>query len=282
MIRRFCYTAATTTAIALWSVMAGAQTSTPIVSDSRIKTFVYNENDVFSVLTHYGYQSNIEFGKHEVIQTVSVGDRVAWQIVPAGQRLFIKALEEKAHTNMTVVTNKRAYQFDLRSSGRQPLHPSEELVYVVRFFYPEMQPQVPNPPIFSDQPIPVSLAQPTVPAGREEVASMPAASMGLSQQPIAATPPPPASLNYHYTLSGPETIAPVRVYDDGVSTYLTFDQADGRPVRFYALQPGGQPVPVPASRNARGEYVVNTVQPRLLVESGGQQVVVYNEAMPSA
>jgi type IV secretion system protein VirB9 len=111
---------------------------TPLTTDSRIKTFVFNENDVYRLLTHYGYQLNIEFGNKEEIETISVGDRTGWQIIPAGQRLFVRAMEDKAHTNMTVVTNRHAYQFDLYSSppGEQGW---DELVYVVRFYYPEEQ-----------------------------------------------------------------------------------------------------------------------------------------------
>ncbi|MCI5049713.1 MAG: TrbG/VirB9 family P-type conjugative transfer protein [Rickettsiales bacterium] len=175
--------------------IAHAQTGTPIVTDSRIKTFVYNESDVYSVLTHYGYQSNVEFGKHEEVMTVSVGDRIAWQIVPAGRRLFIKALEENAHTNMTVVTNKRAYQFDLRASGRVPLHPSEELVYVVRFFYPDEQPIMPSPPIYSDVPAPPAMPQMVQqpspqPASYVQAAPVPAAtSMPLAAPMPQAMPP---------------------------------------------------------------------------------------------
>ena len=98
-------------------VATNAVAEIPVVTDSRIKTFVYNPNEVFTLTTHYGYQSNIEFAEKETIETVSVGDRVAWQIIPAGRRLFLRAQEENARTNMTVVTNLRAYQFDLLSSS---------------------------------------------------------------------------------------------------------------------------------------------------------------------
>jgi hypothetical protein len=82
-----------------------ASAAQPITTDSRIKTLVFNPNEVFTITTHYGYQSNIEFGPKEVIDTISVGDRIGWQITPAGRRLFIRAQEENAHTNMTVITN---------------------------------------------------------------------------------------------------------------------------------------------------------------------------------
>jgi hypothetical protein len=104
-----------------------ASAAQPITTDSRIKTLVFNPNEVFTITTHYGYQSNIEFGPKEVIDTISVGDRIGWQITPAGRRLFIRAQEENAHTNMTVITNLRAYQFDLRSSAADAVFGSEEL-----------------------------------------------------------------------------------------------------------------------------------------------------------
>lgn len=126
----------------LLSMMLGASptfafvTGTPVPTDSRIKTFVYNANDVYRLLTHYGYQMNLEFGDDEEIQTVSVGDRSGWQITPGENRVFIRAMEDKAQTNMTVITDKRSYQFDLYSAppGQQGW---DELVYVVRFYYPE-------------------------------------------------------------------------------------------------------------------------------------------------
>ena len=138
----------------LFATLASA--AQPITTDSRIKTLVFNPNEVFTVTTHYGYQSNIEFGPKEVIDTISLGDRIAWQITPAGRRLFIRAQEENAHTNMTVVTNVRAYQFDLRSSAADAVFGSEELTYVVRFFYPEDAAAGLTPP---PPPTPIAAAQ---------------------------------------------------------------------------------------------------------------------------
>ncbi|MFV9875925.1 MAG: TrbG/VirB9 family P-type conjugative transfer protein [Rickettsiales endosymbiont of Dermacentor nuttalli] len=107
----------------------------PITTDSRIKTYIYNENEVFLMLVHYGYQSSIEFGLGEEVETISVGDSYAWKITPVGRRLFIKPLEENMHTNMTVITNKRTYQFDIMSKLPDESF-NKDLVYVVRFFYP--------------------------------------------------------------------------------------------------------------------------------------------------
>lgn len=240
---------------------AGAFAETPIVTDSRIKTFVYNENEVFNIVTHYGYQSNIEFGNSESIQTVSVGDRVGWQIVPAGRRLFVRAMEDNAHTNMTVVTNKRAYQFDLREAGTGALLPSEELVYVVRFYYPDEPGMTPPPPVVSARdfaPAPSPAAPPVAPA---------AAGYG--------------ALNYNYTFSGTGDATPVKIYDDGQATYFKFANANLRPT-VSALTATGQEMPLGVSRNAEGLAVVNTVASRFTITSGSSRVVVYNESKPGA
>lgn len=151
---------------------------TPVATDSRIKTFVFNANDVYRLTTHYGYQLNIEFANDEQIETVSVGDRTGWNIVPGNNRLFVRAMEDKSHTNMTVVTDKRAYQFDLYSS--QPGENGwDELVYVVRFYYPEEGEMDASQVASVPQPAPM-------------MASYPAASMPMPlqmPQPMPMIPP---------------------------------------------------------------------------------------------
>lgn len=108
----------------------------PITTDNRIKTYVYNENEVYPLMVYYGYQTSIEFAKDEELSSVSLGDTYAWNVNTVGRRVFIKPLEESMHTNMTILTNKRAYQFDLFSKKVEPGF-NKDLVYVMRFYYPE-------------------------------------------------------------------------------------------------------------------------------------------------
>jgi type IV secretion system protein VirB9 len=110
--------------------------STPLVVDSRIKTYIYNENEIYNLVVNYGYQSSIEFGNGEEVQTISMGDTYAWKITPIGRRIFIKPLEESVNTNMTVITNRRIYHFDVFSK-MPDANVDKHLVYVARFFYPE-------------------------------------------------------------------------------------------------------------------------------------------------
>lgn len=227
----------------------------PITTDSRIKTLVYSPNEVFALTTHYGYQSNIEFGQKESIETISVGDRVGWQISPAGRRLFVRAQEENAHTNMTVVTNLRAYQFDLRSSSSEAVFGSEELTYVVRFYYPEENDTVPPPPgnFYPAPPTP------------------PTAS---SASPAA--PPVAGGFNYRYTFSGPASAAPTKIFDDGKNTFFKF-AGDISP-KISVVSANGEVLDVPVRRTSDGLIAVNVIAPRFSIGHGQQQVFVYNEA----
>lgn len=266
-------------------LMASAQ---PITSDSRIKTFVYNPNEVFSITTHYGYQSNVEFGPKESIETISVGDRVAWQIIPAGRRLFIRSMEENARTNMTVVTNQRAYQFDLRSSSADAVFGSEELTYVVRFFYPtEAQAggAVYVPPIASvtqppamlpPAPAPITPAPTAAPAKPAKSVTAPAktkATVAGKPEPLMPLPP----VNYKYTFSGPNDIAPTKIYDDGKTTYFKLPANVDMP-KFFIVTAKGESIDTPARRTTDGLLAVDAVAPRFRLSQAGREVIIYNEA----
>jgi len=106
-----------------------------ITTDSRIKTYIYNPNEVYLLVVHYGFQSQIEFSKGEEVKTISLGDSYAWKITPLENRLFIKPMEKNIRTNLTILTNKRSYQFDIVAKELDG-EDDQDLVYVVRFYYP--------------------------------------------------------------------------------------------------------------------------------------------------
>jgi len=224
-----------------------ADVPVPVATDSRIKTLVYSENDVFNVVTHYGYQSNIEFGLQEEIETISVGDRIGFQIVPAGRRLFIRAMAANARTNMTVVTNKHAYQFDLVAMPL-PAAPNEELSYVIRFFYPD---------------------------DKKNMRSLPAPYS--DNMPVTQSSPQAASYNYSYTFTGSDALAPAKLFDDGNATYFKFSSLVTGP-RIFMVGSDGKEALL-ASRRSGEYWVVDNVSPRFTVRQGKAFVCVYNEKL---
>lgn len=121
--------------LSLSSFVATADEDIPITTDNRIKTYIYNPNEVYLLVLHFGFQSHIEFAKNEEIQTITLGDSYAWKITPLANRLFIKPMERNIRTNMTVITNKRTYQFDIVARELED-GDEQDLVYVIRFYYP--------------------------------------------------------------------------------------------------------------------------------------------------
>jgi type IV secretion system protein VirB9 len=105
--------------------------------DSRVKTFIYDQNDIYKIVMHTGFQTNFEFGINEQIETISFGDSDGMTVNPVGRRVIIKPHIENIHTNMTIITNKRVYNFELFSKNPTPKK-DEQLAYVVRFFYPKV------------------------------------------------------------------------------------------------------------------------------------------------
>lgn len=108
----------------------------PLTTDSRIKTYIYSPNEVYLLVLHYGFQSHIEFAKGETIDTITLGDTFAWKITPLDNRIFIKPMEKNIRTNMTIITNKRTYQFDLVAKELED-GDEKDLVYLIRFYYPK-------------------------------------------------------------------------------------------------------------------------------------------------
>lgn len=107
-----------------------------LTTDNRIRTYIYNPNEVYTLFLNFGFQSHIEFGKEEDIQTISLGDSYLWKITTIDNRLFIKPLEKNIMTNMTVITNKNSYQFDLIAKDTND-DEEPEFIYVLRFIYPK-------------------------------------------------------------------------------------------------------------------------------------------------
>lgn len=117
-------------------ITANAYADIPLATDRRIKTYVYNENEVYLLLVRTGFQSSVEFEKGEEIKTMSLGDAYSWSITPVNNRIFIKPLEDDVRTNMTIITNRRTYQFDVASYSDKESEFDQDISYVVRFYYP--------------------------------------------------------------------------------------------------------------------------------------------------
>ena len=98
-------------------------------TDHRVKIVQYDPNNIVPLKGKYGYQTQVTFAPNEIVQNVSLGDSIAWQVVPVNNNLFIKPVASSI-TNMTVLTNVNSYTFQLNSQD-----PEVSPTYKLQFMY---------------------------------------------------------------------------------------------------------------------------------------------------
>ena len=78
------------------------------------------DDNPLSQLTRAGLQATVAFADNERIENVAIGDSNSWQVTPnkRANLLFVKPLAARARTNMTVVTDRHTYVFDLVTAGQ--------------------------------------------------------------------------------------------------------------------------------------------------------------------
>jgi type IV secretion system protein VirB9 len=170
--------------------------------DSRIRVLRYDPDQVVELRLAFGFQTMIRFGDDERVENVSIGDGQAWQVTPnkAATLLFVKPVDIATRTNMTVVTDRRSYLFELSASSRLPY--GAEPPYVVRFTYPA-PPRAAAPP-----------AGPAI--------------------------PPLDRRNTAYSYKGSSTNLPSAVFDDGRFTYFRWPEAAEVPALFMVQPNGSE------------------------------------------
>lgn len=130
-------------------LLTAARRPEPGLADPHIQSVPYDPDQVTELNGALGWQIMVEFSPDERIENVSIGDALAWQVTPnkKARDLFLKPLIKNAATNMTVITDRRRYAFELQAGPRSPYTP-----WVVQFDYPKdvvqaiSEPLPPPPP----------------------------------------------------------------------------------------------------------------------------------------
>ena len=308
MMKRLTITACV--ALALYSAPLIAQDGLPdIPVDSRMKLLMYDESDIYTITTKYGYQTHIVFDAREEINTISIGDRSMWQIIPAGNRLFIRPMNENVSTNMTIITNKRSYQFDLKSL---PIDSSEMPLYVARFIYdlgayqhaaavhkqtvqaeekpvpstiveaPVAAPVVLMPETKIEptvkEPEPIAIA--TIPSVEPEKETAPTVKVAETAKTMdtAKARATQGKPNYNYTYTGPDNLAPVKVYDDGAFTYIHYAALKEPLPKIFSMENGVKKEQA-FYYLKDGYIVIESVAREWKVQFNDGTVTIYNEVL---
>jgi type IV secretion system protein VirB9 len=232
-----------------------ASVAVPAAADDvRLVERLYNADEVVRVEGRTNVQAMIRFAEDEHIENVAIGDSQAWQVTPnrRANLLFVKPLAERASTNMTVVTDRHTYLFDLVASptNRNPL-------YVLAFTYP-------------DEPEDTQLAD-------GEVAAPTAIELAAATDPYAVVDP--ARLNYAWVTRGDTHLAPTQVYDDGTATFLAWPAGATLPAILVKNHEG---VEGPVNFAVRGDLIVVEGVPRELVLRAGEDSATLTNRGPAA
>jgi type IV secretion system protein VirB9 len=216
-------------------------------ADNRIQTVSYDPDQVTKIVGRPGVQSTIEFAEGERIENVAVGNSSSWQITPnrRASALFLKPLARATATNMTVITDRRVYMFDLvaRSSAGAP-------VYAMRFLYPG-----------------------------DAKANSAEAPMMVEAAAETAAPLTPARLNFDWQKKGHKRLLPARVFDDGSSLYLAWSGDNPLPAILTLSSDGNEG---PINYRTAGDYIVIDPVPGNLVLRQGKMMAHLWRSAPVA
>lgn len=88
-------------------------------SDVRIKRYVYDENNVYTLNLYMKSVTALQFAQGENVESILIGDSASWEVVKLkmGNVVSLKPMIDSALTNMTIYTDQRVYTFELRSAG---------------------------------------------------------------------------------------------------------------------------------------------------------------------
>ena len=244
--------------LTLSAAAALALVAPALANDPRLKTLVFDEAQVVRIDGKVLVQTTIKFAPDEVIENVAIGDSTAWQVQPnkAQTILFVKPLEPAARTNMTVVTDRRTYLFDLVAS------PKNAALYVLQFRYPELEKAAEEARL-------AAAAEAEAEALR---AKADPAELAAAHDPYAVSDP--ASLNFEWASAGTRALLPARTYDDGTAVFLTWPAGTAIPA-VLVMNADGEEGPV--NFTVRGEtVVVDGVPPQIILRSGRDTATLTN------
>lgn len=236
-----------------------AATAPAAARDARLVTHRFNADEVVRIDGRAGVQATITFAEDEHIENVAIGDSGSWQVTPnkRANLLFVKPLAARARTNLTVVTDRNRYFFDLVAA------PGSNALYVLRFTYPDAP-------------------RAAAPASASASALANTAMTEEEARAIEAKPAPepadPATLNFAWTSRGERKLMPARIYDDGTFTYLAWSA--GTPIPAF-LERNHKGEEGPVNFSVRGDVIVVDGVPRQIVLRSGKDTTLLTNEGPA-
>lgn len=216
-------------------------------TEKKFRSYIYNPNDVYRYIGHYTYQGFIEFQEGETVGTISMGDPSLWLFEHLENRLFLKPVgEDNSETNMTVITNKHVYHFELMAREASGIG-DKDLIFVAKFVYPDEKDK--------------NIVQ--------------FAKAAVSDEPDMRDL---SIYNFNYQYTGEAMIAPMKVFDNGEFTYFEFSKRNAEIPAIFTVDADGFESLI-NFRSAGSYIIVERVSPQFTLRNGSDIVCVYNTAL---
>ncbi len=230
-------------AAAAWFLPAHAEiVPTAGLADPRVRSTAYDVEQIYRLKGFAGYQIDLEFEPGESFVGLGAGDLEAVSFFAQDNHLFLKPKAAKVATNLTVLTNRRHYQFSYVAGSRPPGADARDVIFALRFIYP---------------PVPSAAAS----AGRIE-ADLQQAAAGRRQ-------------NLDYWYCGSAVLRPVFAADDGVHTRLRFAANADLPALFVRNEDASESLLNYSMEE--GDVVVHRVARQFLVRRGRLTGCIVNQ-----
>ncbi len=204
--------------------------------DPRIRTAVYNANEVYRLYGNVGYHLDLEFETDETFEALSGGDLEGLTYSAHANVLTLKPKVPYTEMNLAVTTNKRRYYFEYSVTAKRPATEIAPVMYAVRFTYPPEKPA--GDGLTDEQRLQLELAK-----GRQD-----------------------RSRNTDYWFCGDQSVKPTAASDDGVQTRLTFAARSELPALFVRNDDGSESL-LNFSID-QGDVLIHRVAPRFIVRRG--------------
>ena len=124
-------------------------------ADARIKSYVYEEDNVYKLNLYLKSVTALQFEDGEQVNSILIGDSASWEVVKLsmGNVISIKPIIDDALTNMTVYTDRRVYTFELQSRGeiKAGVKNGSDQSFRTAFVYPKTKRKKAGLPVKKDQ-----------------------------------------------------------------------------------------------------------------------------------
>lgn len=212
----------------------------PGVLDARVRSAPFDPYQVYRLHGYVGWAIHIVFAADEAFVGMGGGDveGISWDA--ENNHLFLKPKQPKLETNLTLITSSRTYEIHYSASRLPPERSSEEIIYVLRFEYPT------------------------------DISERNHESSALERLKESRA----LVRNEDFLFCGAEALKPVRVWDDGMRTWIRFAPTTEWPAVF-ALSVDGQESLVNYSVEG-SDLIVHRVAERFVLRRGKLVGCVWN------